>query len=452
MLRAGNTASYNVKAAVNLQAGLNFHTTLGSGAPATDYIVVTSLGQPSDVTQTLQGMAATPNITTNYALGSDINASDTDPSKGNLFGTVGFMPIGSVSAAYTGSFDGLGHTISNLYIARSGITNVGLFGNLGTTAKVLNLGLSNVNITGNSSVGGLAGASLGYVSNSFSTGVVTGLSSSVGGLIGASSGGSGSVPAIINSYSTAMVSGTSSVGGLVGHSTVGAIIGSYATGNTGNATGTTTVGGLVGYNESTITNSWASGNASGTAYVGGLLGQSSTGVISTSYALGNATSTGGYVGGLIGQNSSIVHDVYAKGNATGSNAYVGGLIGQNSAAISNSFSTGVVTGVPIYYTSTGALLGTNTGVLTNTYLNSDTAGTNLGIGNTVGTATPLTTVQMMDPLNFVGFDFTGTPSVWYYAAPMATPVLRSLMTNITVTAANVTRTYDGTAHTQDNRG
>ena len=40
----------------------------------------------------------------------------------------GWTPIGDASNAYAATFQGHGHTISNLFINSSGVANVGLFG------------------------------------------------------------------------------------------------------------------------------------------------------------------------------------------------------------------------------------------------------------------------------------------------------------------------------------
>ena len=63
----GVKATYNVNAPVNLPAGPNFSTLLGSGGTAVNYTVITSLGAPADAstapaTMTLQGMAATSSL------------------------------------------------------------------------------------------------------------------------------------------------------------------------------------------------------------------------------------------------------------------------------------------------------------------------------------------------------------------------------------------------------
>ncbi|PTN32862.1 GLUG motif-containing protein [Desulfonatronum sp. SC1] len=176
----------------------------------------------------------------------------------------GWEPI----STFTGNFDGDGHTISGLFINRPGADLLGLFGATeGATIK--NLGLTNVAITGQNLVGGLAGSSSDGVtlSNCYSTGTVSG-NNGVGGLVG------GNIVAvtpgtITSSYSTAAINGNESVGGLVGMNS-GAVTNSYATGN---VTGTDEVGGLVGLNSAgPVISSYSTGTVTGTTNVGGLVG------------------------------------------------------------------------------------------------------------------------------------------------------------------------------------
>ncbi len=215
-------------------------------------------------TMTLQGITA--NATTlkgDYVLGSNIDATPTD-----TWGTAGcttttctgFTPIGGAIGAsnFSGVFDGLGHTITNLTINRSS-NNVnineryptGLFGVDATTAILRNVALLGSDMNGDYIVGGLVGSNSGTVNNSYATGVVNG-NYIVGGLVGANNG------TISNSYATGSVTGgttTLSVGGLVG-ANYGTISNSYATGSVTGGTGGFYVGGLVGSNSGTLNNAF----------------------------------------------------------------------------------------------------------------------------------------------------------------------------------------------------
>jgi flagellin-like protein len=251
----------------------------------------------------------------------------------------GFNPVGTYdyveqTIEFTGSFDGQNHTISNLSINR--LDYVGLFGAIGAGGEVKNVGVINVNITGEKKVGGLVGRNYGTVSNSYSTGNVTGESYDVGGLVGFNYNDG----TVSNSHSTGNVTGAGDVGGLVGYNEGGNISNSYSTGN---VTGEDEVGGVVGFNEGTVSNSYSTGNVTGESVdVGGLIGYNYDGTVSNSYSTGNVTGEE-YVGGLIGYNDdSTVSNSYSTGNVTGEKE-VGGLVGDNyvgeniNGNISNSY-------------------------------------------------------------------------------------------------------------------
>ena len=255
------------------------HQLDGSGYNATDGGIAITTGCPSgdgctgyELTKSLDFMAAS-----SYRLG-DINSAWTSGA--------GWQPIGlSSSNPFTGTFDGNGHTISNLMIGRSGENNIGLFG--GAANKIANLGLLDVDISGQDAVGGLVGDNSTTITNSYVTGEVKGRSQ-VGGLVGDNSG------AIMNSYATASVEGTgANVGGLVGRNNA-TIMSSYAIGSVSGST--TNRGGLVGNNQSagSIMNSYATGRVidSG-ATVGGLVGRNDGGTITGSYWLRSSANSNG---------------------------------------------------------------------------------------------------------------------------------------------------------------
>jgi The GLUG motif. len=321
--------------------------------------------------------------------GLDSNtAGYDDVASSSANGGNGFDPIGDDGSRFTGTFNGTGHTISNLSIDRGGTFDVGLFGyvNGGT---IENVGVENADITGKERVGGLVGKNFGTVSNSYATGTVYG-DKEVGGLVGFNFGNTTA------SYATSDVSGTGNdVGGLVG-SNVGNTSGSYATGNV-SGTGIKNVGGLAGVSEGEITESNATGTVSGNNLVGGLVGVN-TGTVTESYATGNVSGTGDVVGGLVARNfGATVTKSYATGSVTGTKG-VGGLVGINSgissAKVSESYAAGSVTGTD----DVGGLVGVNNRTVSDSYW--DTARTNQsdGVGRDAGgTATNmigLTTAEM----------------------------------------------------------
>ncbi len=99
----------------------------GDGTEGSPYII-------EDV-QDLQNMSA--DLGANYTLGDDINASETRSWNWNVDHYEGFEPIAMdmnnseyafQGTKFTGSFDGNGHSITNLFINRSSLDYVGLFG------------------------------------------------------------------------------------------------------------------------------------------------------------------------------------------------------------------------------------------------------------------------------------------------------------------------------------
>jgi hypothetical protein len=195
-------------------------------------------------------------LSANYTVVNDIDASGTvNWNNGQGFNPVGTYDFEQANSEFTGSFDGQNHTISNLSINRLDNDEVGLFGIIDAGVEVKNVGVINVNITGNNNVGGLVGRNSGTVSNSYSTGNITG-DINVGGLVGHYNWEGN----ISNSYSTGNVSGEEDVGGLVGYNNDGNISNSYSTGN---VTGVDDVGGIIGYNLGTVSNSYWDTEATG---------------------------------------------------------------------------------------------------------------------------------------------------------------------------------------------
>jgi hypothetical protein len=162
-----------------------------------------SSSNPYEITncQELQDINSKKNY--NYELISDIDCSKTRTWNSGS----GFIPIGDYSNQFKGSLRGRNHTIKNLYIDRSGLNYVGLFGL--ENGSVSNLGLINVNISGSNKVGGITGYSLGGISSSFTTGVIEG-EDKVAGIAGQIRSN------IVDTYSTASIRGDRVVGGLVG--------------------------------------------------------------------------------------------------------------------------------------------------------------------------------------------------------------------------------------------
>ncbi len=187
-----------------------------------------------------------------YELATDLDFDTNNDGMTNAAGDdywnagAGWEPI----SGWTTTFNGNGHTISNLFINRSS-NQTGLFGQTtGGDAHIRNIGLIDVNVTGGGNdtgalVGFMQGA--GTVTRSYATGSVTG-QNQTGGLVGSNQG------TIRASYAHVAVNSTgNNNGGLAGHNG-GSVIASYATGAV-TATAAST-GGPVGASTGTITNSY----------------------------------------------------------------------------------------------------------------------------------------------------------------------------------------------------
>ena len=189
----------------------------------------------------------------------------------------GWLPVGDSASPYAATFQGNGHTISHLYIRRSGTSDasaLGLFGVVGSSGDISGLGLLAASVATTAAdrmAGTLAGVNLGSVSVTYAYGSVaggagtTGSAAAAGGLVGRNSG------AVTASYAGVSVSGGASA----------------------------QVGGLAGQNRSRISYSYAAGAVSGgtSASIGGLVGvNAGAGRVSNSYwdkeATGQSASSG----------------------------------------------------------------------------------------------------------------------------------------------------------------
>ena len=378
--QVGGTGNYfiNNGAKVTLPAGPNFSTQEGSNT-AIPYTVITSLGSPNSTTTTdLQGMNG--NLTLNYALGANIDATSTSGWNSGA----GFVPIGDSVNPFTGNFAGLGHTINGLTINRPSTDNVGLFGFSGNSNllvnSISNVGMVGGSITGQNHVGALIGNNFSSVSYSYATGNIAGTGNEVGGLVGT------------HAYFT--------------H--IGSITNSYATGA---VSGVLKVGGLVGYQEGPLSNSYATGNVTGSSYsIGGLVGENNWGSVNNSYATGSVNGSD-MVGGLVGFNqNAAISNSYATGSVTGS-TNVGGLAGMNVASISNSFWDVQTTGQ--------AASGGGTGLTT-------------------------AQMRQLGTFTNAGWNISGTGgsgAVWRIYESHTAPLLTSFMTGLTLSDVSVT--YNG---------
>lgn len=311
----------------------------------------------------------------NYELTRDIDAT----SSKNLNGGEGFLPIGG-SNSFTGTFDGKGYTISNLYIFRP-LSRAGLLRS--NDGIIRNLHIANATIVGGEYVGSLAATNYGTIEDCSSTsGTITG-TSSVGGLVGYSSGGQ-----IVRCNSSNYVSGTEYVGGLIGSQSGG-----------------------------TITHNYATGDVKGTSYIGGFVGSGGSG-ITLCYSTGDVDGSGGTnIGGFAGSGGNLTR-CYSTGNVIG-NSRVGGFVGYQSSNLLQCYAVGQVSS-PIFGDYVGPLIGYRwSGTTTECYWDSDIASDYY----TEDCTMCKTTAEMKQQATFTGWDFN---TFWAIDEGKSYPYLKAL--------------------------
>jgi len=333
----------------------------------------------------------------------------------------GWNPIGNVSKKFTGSYDGKGYGIMGLQMNRPYSDNIGLFGYT-NSANISNLELFDINIRGNSYVGGL----VGYNNNSTlynctSSGYVNGMQN-LGGIVGYNAFNS----VISNCHSGVELHGASFIGGIAGFNhSASKIINSYGTGI---VQGDSHLGGLVGYNNASsslsncFSNSWVAGK---NMYLGGLAGFNNASAIDNCYSnslvQGQDINTN-YMGGLVGynQNSKIANS-YSRSDLENGN-YVGGLVGSNisNSSIINCYSSGNVTANG----TAGGLVAENVSSnVTNSFWDIGTSDQTISAGGTgktteemknITTFTNLSTVGLVEAWDFISNpeNDTGTEDLW----------------------------------------
>ena len=283
VLEAGNCYKYTVK--VNA-TGLTLEgCTIGDWADGGGESGAAELGYIYDSnTKTYTVYNADGLLAWNEAAQKDRSINCTLTADIDLTGKV-WTPIGTdYDNAYTGTFDGGGHTITGLTVTTND-QYAGLFGYLGkfgnAAGTVKNVVMEGIQITCNrrlGSAGGVAGFSRGgTIENCSVSGSVSG-TMRAGGVVGVQWEAS-----ITGCSSSATVKGLAYVGGVAGETNSGATMAAcYATGNVtieidpiNNILG----GGLVGFNAgSSVLACYATGNvtstgsSTGTVYIGGFLG------------------------------------------------------------------------------------------------------------------------------------------------------------------------------------
>lgn len=309
----------------------------------------------------------------NFVLKNDIDASGLVDANGNST----YNTIGSGTKAFTGTFDGNGHTIVGLQ-AKGGI-----FGKLGSGAVVKNINIASSVFTGKNTdsvgavaaennggsisgisgygntikgsggyIGGLVGKNYGGISNSNDQStVIAGADTVAGGIAGVNGTNADKGGTIDNVQSNSAVTTgvlaenqyASNLGGIVGKNEM--LLNKYninnvsAHGVTGKTGNTKTSGGIVGTNEGRISNAYNESIIHGSENIGGVAGKNVTQASNSNMA----------------ELNDVANAVEIIGDAGSQN--VGGLLGkQDHATINQGRNTGAITGC----TNVGGMVGYNT--------------------------------------------------------------------------------------------
>ena len=167
-----------------------------------------------------------------------------------------WVPAGSSSASYTGTFLGNGYTISNMRV--DGVENAGLFGALGSGAHIKRVELAGCLVSpGGQYAGGIAGSAggTGIVVEGCTVDSLSRINASgksnIGGILGGALSGTVNIR---NCYNQGTVTGGTNVGGIVGNLAVGQISASYNAGPiTADGSGGV-AGNITGVSSGSVTN------------------------------------------------------------------------------------------------------------------------------------------------------------------------------------------------------
>ena len=229
---------------------------------------------------------------------------------------------------YSGTFDGNGHKINNIYIKSnhygalgSDEDACGFFANTLSSATIKNLGI-NGKVESSCVTGGIVGENFGTIENCYMQGSVNINYSFVGGIVGENFG------TLKNCHNDSEITAQSFVGGLI----------------------------AVNHNNTTITDCYNTGAINSTftseGCAGGLIGLSNDTTMTGCYNTGAVTAKSKHTGGLIGEiensNGTTISNCYNTGAVT-ADVNVGGLIGKideysYNTKISNCYNVGTITG------------------------------------------------------------------------------------------------------------
>jgi hypothetical protein len=161
---------------------------------------------PYQITNVYELQEMKDDLDAHYILMNDIDATETrdwnvgdhdnDPSTPDS--AMGFEPVGKqknndfeLKKCFRGTLNGYGFKISDLFINRPDQNFVGLLGSISNGAYIFNLYVSDIFVSGKSSVGGLVGEAYNYGSKDstklekcITSGRIIGTKEKIGGFIG----------------------------------------------------------------------------------------------------------------------------------------------------------------------------------------------------------------------------------------------------------------------------
>lgn len=382
-----------------------------------------------------------------YKLVADITFTNEDFAKRGTFYNdgSGFAPIGTEDTVFYGSFDGDGHTISNLFIydATSGDAYAGLFAINNGVIKNLGIENGNISVYPDSNqyayCGSIAGKNLGTITDCYNTGSVWSRRYA-GGIAGYNSG------TITDCYNSGAITASKvfdlSAGGIVGYNYDGTISNCYNNGQISSSAIVVSTfstlyyaftGGIVGYGyDGTVEKCYNTGrintnanvtitensDANASANSGGIIGSNRSCSIVQCYNTGkisaDTTADGywydkanSYAGGIVGSNASGIGSCYNVGSITTTSStghnYPGGIAGNNSGSIRTSYNVA---------NAIENIASSNSGTIKNCYFHSETLSTGCKLAS------------LFSVLTYQGFNFE---SVWQMAdGDYPLPVLRSV--------------------------
>ena len=324
----------------------------------------------------------------------------------------GWLPIGTVAAPFIGTLDGNGHTISNLQINNNDDTNKGLFGVIGASGVVRNLGMLDAEIE-----------DINYLNRVRQVSMLAAVNRGT----------------VIGSYTHGTVRGAHNQSGFVGRN-FGEIINSHALVNVHNVViGYAGISGFVINNDGLILNSHVSGEVTKNVTAFDIAGLASscgaTCKIRNSYA-DIRIQFSSRSSGLAGRNSGDIENTYVTGQnytrPSGTEVgYLSNLV-NSVGSISNSYSIMEDARSGLSGSITASLVGTLGGTLERSYFNSDKSSLpivrrRIGSGQIIASSGQSTfelqsgTAQSTDPN---GAYYNWSTADWDFGTGLQYPVLK----------------------------